>query len=179
MPAELAGPDHVCRYKINDIRDVDTESLLNSPFAADNILAILTRNSDRRETIRRILAKIATLETGKREQALSKLFVLAGLRKLEDQIRLEAEHMPLLDDIMDNKVFGPLIRQGMEQGMVEGLAKGRLEEGTVILRRLIDKRFGPVPSWADERLSKLSVTELEDLSLRVLDAPSITDMFDR
>ncbi len=87
--------------------------------------------------------------------------------------------MPLLDDIMDNKVFGPLIRQGMEQGMVEGLAKGRLEEGTVILRRLIDKRFGPVPSWADERLSKLSVTELEDLSLRVLDAPSITDMFDR
>jgi hypothetical protein len=171
MPAELAGPDHVCRYKINDIRDVDTESLLNSPFAADNILAILTRNSDRRETIRRILAKIATLETGKREQALSKLFVLAGLRKLEDQIRSEAEHMPLLDDIMDNKVFGPLIRQGMEQG--------RLEEVGLILRRQIDKRFGPIPSWADERLSKLSITELEDLSLRVLDAPSISDMFDR
>jgi hypothetical protein len=131
----------------------------------------LTRNSDRRETIRRILAKIATLETGKREQALSKLFVLAGLRKLEDQIRSEAEHMPLLDDIMDNKVFGPLIRQGMEQG--------RLEEVGLILRRQIDKRFGPIPSWADERLSKLSITELEDLSLRVLDAPSISDMFDR
>ena len=79
--------------------------------------------------------------------------------------------MPLLDDIMDNKVFGPLIRQGMEQG--------RLEEGTIILRRQIAKRFGPLPAWADERLAKLSVTELEDLSLRVLDAPSIADMFDR
>ncbi len=79
--------------------------------------------------------------------------------------------MPLLDDIMDNKVFGPLIRQGMEQG--------RLEEVGLILRRQIDKRFGPIPSWADERLSKLSITELEDLSLRVLDAPSISDMFDR
>jgi hypothetical protein len=32
MPAELAGPDHVCRYKIIDIRDMDGEKLLNSPF---------------------------------------------------------------------------------------------------------------------------------------------------
>jgi len=33
---------------------VDEETLLNSPFAADNIMAILARHRDRRETIQRI-----------------------------------------------------------------------------------------------------------------------------
>ena len=42
-----------------------------------------------------------------------------------------------------------------------------------ILRRLIKKRFGSVPNWAEERLAKLSAKELEDLSVRVLDAKSI------
>ncbi len=83
--------------------------------------------------------------------------------------------MPLLDDIMDHEVLGPLIRDGMEKG----LEKGKLEEGTLILRRLIAKRFGPLPSWAEERLAKLTLSQLEDLSLRVLDAQSMTDMFDR
>ncbi len=83
--------------------------------------------------------------------------------------------MPLLDDIMDNNVFGPVIRQSMEKG----LEKGRREEGTLILRRLVAKRFGPLPAWAEERLANLSVSELEDLSLRVLDAQNINEMFDR
>jgi hypothetical protein len=138
-------------------------------------LGILTRHTDRRETVRRVLAKIATLDTSRRGLALSKLLVLAGLRKLGDDIRSEVEHMPLLDDIMDHEVLGPLIRDGMEKG----LEKGKLEEGTLILRRLIAKRFGPLPSWAEERLAKLTLSQLEDLSLRVLDAQSMTDMFDR
>ncbi len=182
MPSELAGPNHVCRYKIVDVRDLDCEMLLNSPFAADNILAILTRYKDRRETIRRILMRIATLETGKRELALSKLLILAGLRKLEDTIRSEVKDMPLLDNIMDHRVLGPAIRkgmkQGMEKGLEKGLEKGRKKEGLLILRRQMAKRFGRIPAWAEERLTKLSVAELEDLSLRVLDAPSIVEMFD-
>jgi predicted transposase YdaD len=182
-PSELAGANHVCRYKIVDIRDVDSEMLLNSPFAADNILAILTRYRNRRETIRRILMRIATLENGKREVAFSKLTILAGLRELEDTIRLEVKHMPILNDIMDHRVIGPAIRQGikegMEQGLEKGLEKGRHEEVMLILRRLMAKRFGPLPAWAEERLINLSIAELEDLSLRVLDAKSIVEMFDR
>jgi predicted transposase YdaD len=33
MASALVGPDHVCRYKIVDIRRFDEEQLLNSPFA--------------------------------------------------------------------------------------------------------------------------------------------------
>jgi len=43
MPAELVGPKFSCRFDILDIRQLDEEMLLASPFDADHILAILTR----------------------------------------------------------------------------------------------------------------------------------------
>src|ERR1700685_515285 len=99
MPSELAGPDFHCRFTVRDIRTLDEESLLNSPFATDSIVAILSRHRNRRETIRRILERIATLESGWRDDALKKLMILAGLRKLGDAIRAEVKQMPILDDI--------------------------------------------------------------------------------
>jgi predicted transposase YdaD len=209
MPTELVGPDFQFRYKIIDIRTVEEEDLLKSPFAADSIMAILTRHRDRRETIRRILEsakgaaarsqqrrqlarplggaldtapvlresfeRIAKLEGGARDAAFSKLMILAGLRKLGDSIRTEVKQMPILDDIMDHDVIGPAIRQGLEQG----LERGRQEEGLAILRRLIGKRFGVVPAWAEEPLANLSTAQIEDCSLSVLDAKSIGELFDQ
>jgi hypothetical protein len=116
------GPSHVCLYSIIDIRLLDEETPLNSPFASDNILAILTLHKDRRETIRRILARIAKLEAGARDAAFSKLIILAGLRKLGDSIRTEVKHMPILDDIMDHDVIGPAIRQGRREEVLKVLA---------------------------------------------------------
>jgi hypothetical protein len=163
MPSELAGPNFHCRYTIIDIRELDEEALLASPFDGDNIMAILTRHRDRRETIRRILARIATLEGARRDEVLKKLMILAGLRKLGDSIRTEVKHMPILDDIMDHDVIGPAIRKGER----------------TILRHQLDKRFGAVPAWVDERLAQLSHTELEDLSIRLFDAKSIDELFSR
>ena len=71
--------------------------------------------------------------------------------------------MPILNDIMDHGIIGPAIH------------KGEL----IILRRLIGKRFGTLPAWADKRLAKLSAPELEQLSDRVLDAKSIDELFSK
>jgi predicted transposase YdaD len=165
MPSELVGPNFVCRYTIFDIRTLDEESLLTSPFASDSIMAILTRHRDRRQTIQRILQRIATLEGGRRDDAFKKLMILAGLRELEDSIREEAKQMPILNDIMDHKVFGPLIRQGRQEGEL------------TILRGQLGKRFGTMPAWVDDRLAELSTAELEDLSLRLFDAKSLDELF--
>ncbi len=169
MPSALIGPDHVCRYKMIDIRRFDEEMLLSSPFAGDNIVAILARHKDRRETIRRILARIAKLEAGARDAALSKLMILAGLRKLGDSIRTEVKNMPILDDIMDHDVIGPAIRQGRREGREEGIHQGRREEVLKVLGGQIGKRFGPLSASQEERLKHLPISELEELSLRVLE----------
>jgi hypothetical protein len=77
----------------------------------------------------------------------------------------EARRVPILNDILDHEVIGPEIRKGFQKGIEMGELK--------IVRRLIRKRFGSVPNWAEERLEKLSPKELEELSVRVLDAKSI------
>jgi predicted transposase YdaD len=177
MPSELVGLNFSCRYKIIDIRELDEESLLSSPFDGDNIMAILTRHRDRRETIRRILERIATLEGERRDQAFKKLMILAGLRKLADSVRTEVKHMPILDDIMDHDVIGPAIREGIQKGLKEGRQEGRQEGEAAILRLLLAKRYGALPAWVDQRLTDLSITQLEELSLRVFDAKSLEELF--
>jgi len=173
MPSELAGPRFACRYQILDIRSIDEEWRLNSPFAGDNILAILTNNRDRRQTIQRILQRIATLETDRRGDAFQKLTILAELRKLGDTIKAEVKHMPILDDIMDHDLLGPAIRQGMQKGLEQGVQRGEL----TILRNVLSKRFGALPTAIDQRLSTLSAAELEDLSERLFDVKSIDELF--
>jgi predicted transposase YdaD len=101
--------------------------------------------------------------------------------------------MPILNDIMEHDVLGPIFREGKQEGRQEGLKEGRqeglkegrqegLKEGLqkgelAILRRLLAKRLGTPPAWVDERLAKLSTAELEDLSLRLFDARSIDELF--
>jgi predicted transposase YdaD len=88
--------------------------------------------------------------------------------------------MPVYIDILENEILGPAFRSGLEKGLEEGKAEGKLEgklEGELqILRRLIERRFGPVPEWANDQLAARPVGELEELSVRVLDAISIEDL---
>jgi hypothetical protein len=59
-----------------------------------------------------------------------------------------------------------------KEGREEGDLKGELK----ILRRQIEKRFGSLPNWAEERLAECSAKEIEELSVRVLDAKSIESL---
>ncbi len=80
--------------------------------------------------------------------------------------------MPLFIDILDNKVLGREFKRGLQEGIQEGELKGEL----TVLRRLIEKRFGAMPGWVEERLAGRSTAELADLSVRLLDAQSIEDL---
>src|SRR5437667_178682 len=104
--------------------------------------------------------RIAGLVPVERETALGQLIILAGLRQLEETIEQEARKMPILNDLLDNKVLGREFKRGE----------------LTVLRRQIEKRFGAIPSWAEERLVGRSAADLEELSVRVLDAQSIEDL---
>ena len=164
------------RYRLIDIRDLDGDRLLESEDVGDNILAILARLQDHNKAVRKMVSKIADLPAGERETIFSHLLLLAGLRHLEEAVAEEAQKMPIFIDILENKVLGPPYKRGLEEGKQEGLQQGRQEGERKLLRRLIEKRFGPIPDWAEERLASRSAPELEELSLRVLDAQSIEDL---
>jgi len=177
------------QYDLVDIRDLDGEVLLDSESTADNILAVLTEIPDKGATIRRIITKISRLEHGRREDALRKLLILCGMRGLTKLCQEERKKMPVDLDIMDDEVLGPLIRQGQEEGrergreegraegQAEGRAEGREQTAKVIVRRMIEKRFGRIPAWADQLLTASSPSTAEDLAIKILDAATLEELF--
>ena len=160
MESELRSDDVWFRYRTVDIRDLDGDRLLESQEVGDTVIAILARLRDHKDAVRRILERIAGLVAAERETALGQLLILAGLRHFEETVEREARKMPILNDILDNKVLGREFKRGE----------------LTVLRRQIEKRFGAIPSWAEERLAGRSPADLEDLSVRVLDAQSLEDL---
>lgn len=102
----LDAPRFSFSYELIDIRDLDSERLLNSRFVGDNVIGILTRLGDRRAAIHKIVGNIAGLEAAERETALNQLMVLSGLRGLEEVVEEEIRKMPILNDIMDHRCLG-------------------------------------------------------------------------
>jgi len=169
MKTELRGPNLKYSFRLVDVRDLDGERLLRSGKVDDNIIALLTRIADQRKAVRLVVRRIKRLRPGERQSALDRLVILAGLRKmLGTMVEEEVRKVPILNDILDHEILGREYKRGRQEG--------RQEEGLTILRRQIKKRFGSIPKWAEERLAKLSAKELEELSVRVLDAKSIESL---
>jgi hypothetical protein len=181
MANGIAGTDFWLRYHLVDVRDLDGEALLASANPGDNIIALLTRLGERTDTVLRILERIAAAPDAERSRAMAELLILACLRKRDGAVREEAKKMPILNDIMDSEIFGPLIRQGRAEGRaegrVEGEVEGRVKGQVALLLRLMEKRFGAVPRRYRTRLAALAPAELESVGLRLMDAERIEDLF--
>ena len=85
--------------------------------------------------------------------------------------------MPILIDIMKNKVLGPPLRkarrEGRREGIREGIREGQL--GTVL--RQAEHRFGPVATATRQRIEALTEAQLRRAEGRLLDARLIEDLF--
>ena len=167
MRKELHHPHLEYSYRLVDVRDLDGQRLLKSGNVDDNIIALLTRLADQRQAVRLVVQRIKRLRRkAERQSALDRLVILAGLRKmLGTMVEEEVKKVPILNDILQHEILGREYKKGRKEGRQEG--------ELTILRRLIKKRFGSVPNWAEERLEKLSEKELEEVSVRVLDVKSI------
>ncbi len=64
-----------------------------------------------------------------------------------------------------------------QQFRQEGIQKGRQEGELRLLRRLLQRRFGELPAWVENRLASASVDDLERWSDRVFDAVILEDVF--
>ena len=71
-----------------------------------------------------------------------------------------------------------LIQQGRALGREEGLQKGLQKGRQETLRRLLVRRFGPLPADAVARLNAATVDELDGWLDRLLVARSLDEVFD-
>lgn len=189
-------------YTLIDIRTIDCHPLLESQDIADNLLAILCGIEGReRDIVRQILYRIAQVTSKERRDLWEQLLILTGLRDLQIQelVKQEGRKMPITVD-MGETIWGKeLFNQGKLSGILEGERRGKLEgrlegklegrqegklegklEGeSLILQRLLTKRFGPLPDWATETIAQAQSEQLEQWSLQLLDAETLEAVFAR
>ena len=66
------------------------------------------------------------------------------------------------------------IERGIEQGIEQGIGRGEM----ILLRRMLRQRFGELPSAIEIRLNQASIADLELWGDRILEATTLTDIFD-
>ncbi|MEO5330647.1 MAG: Rpn family recombination-promoting nuclease/putative transposase [Magnetococcus sp. YQC-5] len=71
--------------------------------------------------------------------------------------------------------------EGKKEGRQEGIEEGRKDGIQIgeakILARLLQRRFGNLPAWVNEKMAKAELPALEDWSLRIFDAQSLDEVF--
>lgn len=86
--------------------------------------------------------------------------------------------MPIHIDILENEVLGREYKRGFEAGRREAFREIGFREGVLrMLQLIIEQRFGPIPRWAEDRLSGASIEQLvDDLAARVQNAASLEEL---
>lgn len=72
------------------------------------------------------------------------------------------------------------IIMGMKQFLREEIMQESIQQGeALILQRLLQRRFGPLPDWVTEKLAQADQTSLETWADRVLDATTLEEVFQK
>lgn len=84
-------------------------------------------------------------------------------------------------DILQNKVLGPLVLEQIELGLQAASEsvrqEGRQEGLRLLFCRLAEKRFGPLPAWAQVSLANASPETLIQWTLALNEADSLEALF--
>lgn len=72
----------------------------------------------------------------------------------------------------ESVIYQSILREGIEQGRLEG----RKDELLALLRRQLTRRLGGLAAQFEERLPRLSMSQLEDLGEALLDFSSVADL---
>ncbi|MBF0604763.1 MAG: DUF4351 domain-containing protein, partial [Nitrospirae bacterium] len=165
----IEEPNLSFRYEVVDIRSIDCRELLDSPSLEENILAILCRIDNQKEVIQEILYRISELPIKARADALTKLFILSRLRRLETVVKTEAEEMSLTFNLMENDVFRPLFMKERKEG--------RQEEAASMLLKQMRRKFGQTPDWVTEKIMSAELELIETWSDNFVFANSVNEVF--
>ncbi|MBK1733514.1 DUF2887 domain-containing protein [Thiococcus pfennigii] len=78
----------------------------------------------------------------------------------------------LVTPIQETKAYQSIFAEGKAEGETEGEAKGRAES----LKRLLVRRFGPLPAWAAQRIDAAPVPQLDAWLDAIFEAASVEEL---
>jgi predicted transposase YdaD len=121
------------------------------------------------------------------DQAIIKLVSTIMLYKFPNLTREEIESMFTVSDLKQTRGYQDAVQegfhkgfiQGFEQGFAEGLARGRaeaLEHMRSLIKRMLIRKLGELPTDLDESVQTLSFEQLADLGEALFDFEQPADL---
>jgi predicted transposase YdaD len=164
MPAAFETEALRFSYSLRDVREWPAEDLLASGIFGDQVLAILGGTGDPRRVIRGVLERIEKMVPERRERALRYVLILAGLRKFETILE---EEVPTMGITVDWSRY-TAVREAKKDGEARGVREA--------LGVVLEKRFGPIPEWAHEKIEKASKRQAMAWLVKASDVAELTDL---
>jgi hypothetical protein len=166
--------------KILDYAPQLEELLKNpNPFALVTAAHLLTqgtrKNVKARYEAKWRLAKLLYEKDWEKQQIIDLFAVIDWLMTLPPA--LEKKLWTSISELERNMKM-PYVTSVERLGIEKGRQEGRQEEGVFFLRRLLFKKFGDLPASFETRLTEASIADLELWGDRILDAQTLTDIFD-
>jgi len=179
--------DTIHRYQVIRLWEEDPAILMADPGLLP--LATLARSDNSNSLLAQVAQEFGKIEsTAQRNEISACISILASLRfekQLINQLFKEEvmRESVIYQDILqkgrqigraEGRVEGRV--EGREEGRVEGRVEGRAEAYFEVISRLSLRRFGVWTDWFDDRLKKLSISQLEDLVEALLDFSTVDDL---
>ena len=164
-----------CIYYLIDLSRYRDEELQGAVMLHTALLTLkYIFRDDLRERLPEILGLLRELE-----QSSSGLdYVITLLRYLAQGASTERLNRDELRRVATAVLSeGNLMMTIADEWVQEGIEKGIPMGETLLLRRLLTRRFGPVPGWVEAKLAGAEPAQLELWGERLLDAPSLEAVF--
>ena len=170
-PRELVlGSERYQYLNFNYIRCALQELSAKDYWHSNNLIARLClilmswRQDQKLEVYARAVRGLSTLEPDPEKQLKYLDFIDIYTALDDNEMELYQQKYPKESSTMAN-LSDRLRAEGMEKGMLKGMEKGLekgLHEGMEgMLRKQVQLKFGPIPLWADERISTATNEQLE------------------
>jgi len=131
------------------------------------------------EDLRRVLQALDKVMRTPELQALRRAFgVWVRILLRRNAPRSSINEIERINDIAEaDSMLAERIEGWFDEAEQRGLEKGLQTGEAMALRRLLDKRFGPLPANVDRRIDRASRGQIEAWLDKVIDASSLGDIF--
>ena len=182
----VLGCEHELRFpavKLLDYAAQQDQLYQNpNPFALVTLAHLLTQ-ATRQDMNARFAAKWKLVQLlyqrgWDKQQVIDLFSVLDWMMRLPEQLKHSLWHnIEVLEEQEKMRYVTSVEQIGIEKGLLQGMQRGRAEGEAYALRRLLQKRFGPLSDDVLARLQAASIDELELWLDRALDTDSLAGVF--
>jgi hypothetical protein len=177
---EVLGCKHTIEFPVAKLTDYHdkVEELLASKnvFALITAAHILTQQT-RKNNQERYAAKIRLVRIlyglhWEKQRIIDLFTVIDWLMKLPEWLNTKVWHEIVTIEGSEKMEYVTSVERF-------GIAKGRVEGESKLLKRLLERRFGTLPSWASDKINSAVEQDLECWGDAVLTAPTLDAVFNK